>query len=223
MAAKKEEEEEDNEEKEKEEQNEKKRKRCTLYALRCKDDKFYVGRVMSLQQNAVEARFLEHCAGGAKGAEWTKKHEPIEIVETRQGDIYEEDALTLKYMDKHGVENVRGGSYVAVELNAVQRAEVVQKLRGASNQCFRCGQAGHFVAECKADDEKAKTTAKTTIQIQTKQRRRNKQYPLKKAFGSGLLLCFRCGRPGHFVSQCYARTHADGHALLLLLPQKAES
>lgn len=25
--------------------------------------------------------------------------------------------------------------------------------------------------------------------------------------------CFRCGRHGHWIAQCYARTHIDGHSL----------
>lgn len=84
-----------------------------LYALRLKDDCYYVG--MTAYSDA-RVRFKEHAAGGKQGAMWTKAHRPLEIIETRQvGYIYEseaaklETAMTIEYLVKYGTHAVRGG------------------------------------------------------------------------------------------------------------------
>ena len=45
---------------------------------------------------------------------WTTKYKPIKVVELIEGDNYDEDKYTLKYMEQYGIDNVRGGSFCQI-------------------------------------------------------------------------------------------------------------
>ena len=83
-----------------------------LYALKLEDDKYYVGITSRKDPNT---RIEQHKAGN--GAKWTKLHKPADVLEVQDmGQLTEEeiktaeDRLTLIYMDRYGIKNVRGGS-----------------------------------------------------------------------------------------------------------------
>lgn len=114
-----------------------------LYALKLEGDKYYIGK------GDAQKRFQEHLSGGDKAAKWTQLHEPVSIAESRDvKSAFEEDAMTLEYMDKYGVENVRGGSYCQAELSNDALAEINKKLQSAGGRCFKCDQKGHFAKNC---------------------------------------------------------------------------
>jgi hypothetical protein len=84
-----------------------------IYVLHCDEDTYYIGVT-----DDYEKRMSEHFSG--VGALWTKKHHPQSVIETypwgecqwKDGTIFEiEDEITITYMKKHGVANVRGGSW----------------------------------------------------------------------------------------------------------------
>lgn len=93
-----------------------------IYVLVCDKDKIYVGRT----GKTVEGRFEKHVNG--KGAAWTKQHKPIKILEVRRGSKFMEDAVTLEYIEKYGIDNVRGGSYVCCILSQQQVDEINKKI-----------------------------------------------------------------------------------------------
>lgn len=113
-----------------------------IYILKLTDGKFYVGKT-----NNVDLRIQEHFNG--IGCEWTKRYRPVEIDSIlRQVSIFDEDKYTLMYMDRYGIDNVRGGifSYPILyrdELNFIQKM-----IRNAKDQCLSCGQKGQFYRDC---------------------------------------------------------------------------
>jgi predicted GIY-YIG superfamily endonuclease len=93
-----------------------------IYVLRCKGGNYYVGR-----STDPDRRFLEHV--GDKGSAWTRLHEPLEIVEREIEQPFMEVRKTLEYMQRYGVEKVRGGSWVGVELSQDQRKQIEEHFR----------------------------------------------------------------------------------------------
>lgn len=113
-----------------------------VYALKLEDEKYYVGKTENLN-----FRIDQHFNSG--GSAWTKKYPPICVLEIVDNcDDYDEDKYTRIYMDKYGIENVRGGSFCEVVLEETT-IKLLEKMRnGTQNKCFTCGKLGHFVNEC---------------------------------------------------------------------------
>ncbi len=116
-----------------------------LYVLRLIKDKYYVG----ITHNDPLIRFNQHKYG--IGAQWTKLYKPLNIVETfKSTNMFDEDKLTKMYMNKFGIENVRGGSYAKINLEEYQLKALKMELCTANNLCFKCGKRGHFAFNCKS-------------------------------------------------------------------------
>jgi predicted GIY-YIG superfamily endonuclease len=75
-----------------------------VYVLKLEDDCWYVGLTANLNK-----RLRNHFSSG--GSAWTKLHRPIDLEETTEGDKAYEKYLTLCYMKKFGIDNVRGAGY----------------------------------------------------------------------------------------------------------------
>ena len=116
-----------------------------VYVLRLEGGRFYVG-----SSSDVAGRVAAHRARA--GAAFTRKFGVVEELapRTRQTEDLEswERAETLARMREHGVENVRGWLYTTVRLSASQRASVREQLRERFGQCRRCGEGGHYIAQC---------------------------------------------------------------------------
>ncbi len=113
-----------------------------LYVLRLESGKFYVGT-----SGNPAARFDAHKKG--TGAAWTAKYPPLEMIKTEPDKTrQDEDAEVKRLMLEHGIDNVRGGTYTAVNLPAYQRAALAKELQHAADKCFACGAVGHYVKGC---------------------------------------------------------------------------
>ena len=78
--------------------------RVAIYVLKLENRKFYIG----ISRNVV-ARLKKYSSNSQEDLpDWVKENPFIEVVEVLESDIYEAVVLTLSYMRKYGVENIRG-------------------------------------------------------------------------------------------------------------------
>lgn len=178
-----------------------------LYVLKLQNNKYYIGTT----ERTVHERFKEHCSG--KGSEWTKLYEPIEIVEEMANpDAYDEDKITKKYMDNHGINNVRGGSYTEINLPDYQIKSLEKELCTSHNKCYRCLRIGHFANNCGEkkdingniiDDlvwccdycDKEFATEKDALKHEMDHHKNYKQKNKDR--------CYKCGNFGHWAKDCF--------------------
>lgn len=206
-----------------------------IYVLELKHGCYYVGVTKD-----PDLRFQQHVNG--KGAVWTKAHPPIQCVELLNvTSPFDEDNVTKLYMNTYGIDKVRGGSYVQLTLNKSTEEFINKELQTMRNECFNCGQKGHYITKCpyekknKSIEESlpVKKEVKSTGQCSrcgrlshTIERCYAKTHisgdnivdenssPSTKEEIKSVDKCFRCGRSSHTVERCYAKTHIDGHDII---------
>jgi hypothetical protein len=199
-----------------------------IYILQLENNKYYVGKT-----NNPNFRLDQHFI--LNGSAWTKKYKPIFVLELLPNcDDYDEDKYTLKYMEKYGINSVRGGAFSKIKLSDSNIITLNQMLRGVSDKCYICGKTDHFVNECKNFSIKKEKIP--TINLNEKCDCPT-SYLSSHRRGKCLLnkiityfddededddddeddeddnCCFRCGRQGHYISSCYAITHLKGYNL----------
>jgi hypothetical protein len=65
---------------------------------------------------------------------WIYKYKPIEIIKIITNcNKYDEDKYTLMYMDKYGIDNVRGGSFSNIILTDIE-VQIIQKMISNTNK-----------------------------------------------------------------------------------------
>lgn len=118
-----------------------------IYVLQLEKGKYYVGKTKD-----PHFRIKSHF--NSNGSKWTQLYKPLKILELKRNcDDYDEDKVTRQYMDKYGIDNVRGGSFVSVKLDKSVIHTLQQMEIGTNDKCFKCGEKGHFAKECKYEDE----------------------------------------------------------------------
>ena len=204
-----------------------------IYILKLQDGKYYVGKTMN-----PDFRLSNHVNGN--GSTWTKIHKPVKLLELIPNcDDYDEDKYTRMYMDKYGIDNVRGGSFTSIELDKATRDSLMKMSIATNNKCFTCGKAGHFAKDC------AVLSSQQTYIVSSRQKcfvcgkydhksseciydmwccsKCDREFDTKTAClkheqycnkGANMVnKCFRCGREGHYVTTCYATQHVKGYYL----------
>ena len=77
----------------------------TIYVLKLQTGKYYIGKTKNFEQK------MKYHFGGI-GSSWTYKYPPVELLEYfKMKDKFDEDRKTIEYMEKYGIQSVRGGSF----------------------------------------------------------------------------------------------------------------
>ena len=119
-----------------------------IYVLELEKNKFYIGKTAN-----PNFRLEQHFNSG--GAAWTKKYKPINVLELISDcDNFDEDKYTLKYMEKYGINNVRGGSFCEIKLNDNNLITLHQIINSVTDKCYICGNKGHYANDCKKESSK---------------------------------------------------------------------
>jgi hypothetical protein len=127
-----------------------------------------------------KSRLKDHAKG--TGSAWTKIYPPVKRIRLIPNcDVYDEDKYTLVYMEKYGISNVRGGSYCQVRLQKYQIQNLTNQIKGATDRCHKCGEKGHFMADC--------------YKVKNSYKNNNQQW--KDGYK-----CYKCGERGHLADSC---------------------
>jgi hypothetical protein len=154
-----------------------------VYVLKLQNKKYYVGKTHNLN-----SRLKQHFNG--KGSQWTIKHKPITIEKVIPNcNNPDESNTTLEFMKICGIDNVRGGAFCNIKLEASEKNTIQKMIDSEDDVCYKCKRRGHFAKDCKKN--KTNVIKKTIKKIDKKP-------------------CERCMKNGHSVKQCFAKTTING-------------
>jgi predicted GIY-YIG superfamily endonuclease len=199
--------------------------KTNIYVLKLEGGRYYVGK----SDNIIN-RYQQHLNGN--GSAWTRKYKPIAIDKSYENvSSFEEDKVTKEYMSKYGIDKVRGGSYVEVELSDFHRGALNMEIWAAKDLCTQCGRSGHFMKDCyattdvsgnkieyeeDADEwgcEYCDRTFTTAFGCSIHEKSCKEKNTSSRRMKQSSNACYRCGRPGHYSPDCYASRHVKGYEL----------
>jgi hypothetical protein len=118
-------------------------------AFACHNNKFFIGktkRKLKKNTNCFDIKnYTSTCA-------WTNKYKLKDVIEITEKSAND---LTLEYMNKYGIENVRGGSWQQMELSEIQKLEI-KKLIEISLYIkvgLRANESPHDISPRSKDDD----------------------------------------------------------------------
>jgi hypothetical protein len=87
--------------------------KSNIYVLLCKEHKYYIGRDVT----------------GDIPSKWVRLFPPITILQTTIGDDNRLHEILFSYMERYGIDNVRGGRFCDPLLHSDDRSYIDQQLK----------------------------------------------------------------------------------------------
>jgi len=116
-----------------------------IYIIRQECGKYFIGKTNTPSISIYDI----HDLARQHKQNWLLQYKPIQINEIIHSlDPWDEDKITLKYMDKHGIDNVRGGSFNSVILSAEELFTIRAMISSANGKCSVCDALGHTKVNC---------------------------------------------------------------------------
>lgn len=120
-----------------------------VYALYLENDRYYIGSVFYGDYGEKFLSNWDMLCTLTGGVDWVVRNRPLKVIECiPECDGFDQDKITLMYMDRYGIENVRGGSFSNLVLDASQIQVARRMIRYANDECYTCGRKEHFQKEC---------------------------------------------------------------------------
>ena len=183
-----------------------------IYVLELERGKYYVGRT-----NSIDRRMEEHRRG--EGAEWTKRHKIVKLIQTFPvGSDLDEDLRTKEMMIKYGIQNVRGGTYCRIWLTRQEIEFLSKEFLSAKDVCYKCGAPGHYIKDCpesspqRSSKEKNLKHEKSSEKIKKLKHADSPKSKGKKNDSSSesetetkskrVVRCSKCKQTGHYKTTC---------------------
>jgi len=111
-----------------------------IYILQLETNKFFVGITDNIIFNITHF--------DRNSSSFTKKYKPLFLLEFKEKmEHIDIDITVKKYMNKYGIDSVRGGSYLDLELSIEQKNILQGELWTINNKCYKCG-GNHLFKEC---------------------------------------------------------------------------
>jgi len=111
-----------------------------IYVLELESNKFFIGKTDTIVFN------ITHFDRNSNS--FTKRYKPLILYEFNENSEFIGIDITVKkYMYKYGINNVRGGSYLDLELSTEQKNILQSELWTLDNKCYKCGK-NHLFKEC---------------------------------------------------------------------------
>lgn len=104
-----------------------------IYILKCQNDKYFIGKIST--KHVFKLKNFNSSL-----YDFTTKYKPLTLYKFIENcDMFDIDKIVKKYMYKYGINNVRGGSYLDIELSEEQKNILQCELYTSQNRCYLCG------------------------------------------------------------------------------------
>lgn len=203
-----------------------------IYVLELENNKYYIGKT-----NYPKFRLDSHF--NYRGSEWTKKYKPIKLKELiKNCESYDEDKYVIKYMEKFGIDNVRGGSFCQIKLGPENKKIIKRMINSSNDKCFKCKSNNHFASKCTYEKSIGYEDNSTSSEENSTSYEDNsinddeiyiwecefcgREFKTEKGCSIHEKIycgnrksnnCYRCGRQGHYANNCFANKHIKGYYL----------